>query len=154
MTVRTLDIIADLERDFPVLKKSGYEITEEWNEDFNCVAWALGLTDAAWWPGEGRYWPTEVPRTLTLESFIAVFATVGYTACENGRLEPGFQKIAIYVLDGIPRHATRQLVNGKWTSKIGKGCTIIHNDADALQHSRYGSIMQFLKRPRSAAHRP
>ena len=34
-------------------------------------------------------------------------------------LEPGFEKVALYALGGVPKHAARQLSSGRWSSKLG-----------------------------------
>ncbi|MEK0192863.1 DUF7689 domain-containing protein [Microcoleus anatoxicus] len=55
-------------------------------------------------------------------------------------------KIAIYVLDGKPQHASRQLPNGKWTSKLGQYEDIEHNYLEGLEGSIYGEVSCVMKR--------
>ena len=47
---------------------------------------------------------------------------------------------------GIPTHASRQLSNGRWTSKLGPSERIEH-DFDALEGAAYGQIAQIMRRP-------
>src|SRR5258707_504293 len=54
-----------------------------------------------------------------VESSRYVFTAVGYTVCDNDLLEPGYEKIALFALGGVPKHAARQLPTGQWTSKLG-----------------------------------
>ncbi|MEG3858797.1 hypothetical protein QT974_06710 [Microcoleus sp. herbarium12] len=71
---------------------------------------------------------------------------LGYEICKDDLLEVGYQKIAIYVdLNGIPTHAARQLVNGKWTSKLG-WLEDMEHELDGLVGDRYGVVGQILKR--------
>lgn len=57
---------------------------------------------------------------MTLDAFIQAFQSIGYEVCASDNLEAGFQKLAIYAdYTGKLTHAARQLLNGKWTSKLG-----------------------------------
>jgi hypothetical protein len=104
---------------------------------------------------ETAYWPEGVPRSETVEAFIQAYRTLGYEICDSPALEPGVEKIAIYVnnrVDREPTHAARQLPSGKWTSKLGRAEDIEH---DALQGDyppgcRYGEEATFLARARPA----
>jgi len=99
------------------------------------------------------YWPAGAPREVTLEAFISAYGTLGYEACNDGKLEPEFQKIVIYARSGRPTHAARQLSNGTWTSKLGPWVDIEHDDPDEVLRfpkcSIYGEPVQFLKRPKT-----
>ncbi len=121
---------------------------------YNCVAWAVGKTDAMWWPRRlgGFYWPQGLPRERefkeTLSNFLRAFESEGFTSCEDGTFERGFEKIALYVTkSGHPRHAARLLPNGLWTSKFGFWHDIIHTDLEPLEDEHYGKASVFMKRP-------
>jgi hypothetical protein len=48
---------------FPFLDSEGYTETSPAASEYNCIAWAAGRTDVAWWPdpqGIG-YWPESAP---------------------------------------------------------------------------------------------
>jgi hypothetical protein len=95
------------------------------------------------------YWPPSVPKHETLDAFIAAYATLGYSVCEDGLLEPDFEKIAIFVgATGRPTHASRQLQDGQWTSKLGKAHDISHvlEEVGGFRCSSYGRIAVFMKR--------
>jgi hypothetical protein len=66
--------------------------------------------------------------------------------CEDGRLESGFEKIALFALEGLPKHAARQLQSGRWTSKLGRLEDIEHT-LDDLTGALYGSVALVMKRP-------
>lgn len=117
--------------------------------EYNCIAGAAGDTERWWWPisGSFAYWPLNIPLQETLEAFIEAFAVLGYSPCEDTEFEEGHEKIALYVDNsGKPTHAARQLSNGRWTSKLGKGQDIEH-ELDGLNGSGYGTVAQVLKRP-------
>lgn len=137
-----------LERDYPNLKLTGYEVTSSDTIDYNCVAWAMGETDTWWWPipEHESYWLPHVPRQETLEAFIQLFNKVGYEICLTPIYENNFQKIAIYVLNEKPTHVARQLNNGKWTSKLGSNEDIIHHELQGLEGEKYGKVTIIMKR--------
>jgi len=137
-----------LDRLFPQLTTEGYEVTSPESPRYNCIAWALGQVDAWWWPDpmEQGYWPEGVVRQDTLEAFIEVFGTYGFSLCEHQDLEPGHEKIAIYVnAAGKPTHVARQLSSGRWTSKLGRLEDIEPMTPESLSGSTYGSVRAILK---------
>jgi hypothetical protein len=135
---------------FPRLEAAGYEITSPATRDYNCLAWAAGDT-TRWWDGDktlGYYWPPQAADGKLIEAFMHALSLSGYRPCENGDLEPGFEKVAIY---GIPRdrdylHAARQLPNGEWTSKIGALEDIRHVTVEALYSGDYGIVLKYMRR--------
>lgn len=141
----------DLEQAFPRLITSPYKITSKETDDYNCIAWA-GCDDTEKWdPDEtsGRYWPKEVTRNLELQSFVELYKHEGgYSPCDDGGLEPGFEKIAIFWdLSKQVTHAARQLQSGAWTSKLGDLEDIEHDSVSSLEGNWYGTVAQFMKRP-------
>lgn len=138
----------DLERSFPNLRKTGYEITSDKDLSYNCIAWAAGC-NTRWWepaPSPFAYWPDRVrPREYSTAAFIRVFKSIGYEVCESAQHEPGFERIAIYEKDGMPQHMARQLPNGLWTSKCGDDEDITHT-LEGLENSDYGKVSVIMKR--------
>jgi hypothetical protein len=95
---------------------------------------------------KGRYWPANIARKETIEAFIELFASVRYCHCDNQLFEPGYEKVAIYVLSDKPTHAARQRQSGKWTSKLGLDIDIEHDSPEVLNGPIYGSASIFMKR--------
>ena len=111
--------------------------------DYNCIAWAIGEIHRPWWPNAAPeyYWPSDLPFTETLDSFIAAFEKYGgYEVCVGAHHEWMYQKIALYVDDqGVPTHAARQTWSGTWHSKIGYNIDLSHKTLDRLAGGLYGS---------------
>ena len=131
---------------FPNLTSENYRITSPTSWEYNCIVWAVGITDNWWWPVLGRFWPPDVPREETLEAFLAAFTTYGFSLCTSPDVESRLEKIALYSLEAIPTHATRQLSNGWWTSKLGPSFDIEHSNLEALAGGVYGDPVAFLCR--------
>ena len=140
----------DIEQIFPKLRISGYRIASPRTIEYNCIAWAAEETSKmVWWPDIQNlyFWPSYIPREETLEAFIMVFEQLGYSVCDDGEYEEGFEKIAIYANSNEkPTHAARQLSSDIWTSKLGRLEDIEHN-IDALDGKNYGTVAIFMKRP-------
>jgi hypothetical protein len=137
---------------FPHLVEGSFTITSEATESYNCIAWASGGSSRKWDPSlsDGRFWPKGLRRDFDLACFVELYRTQGYFSCDNGLFEEGFEKIALYVGDDNEvKHAARQLQSARWTSKLGDFEDIEH-ELEALEGGGYGTVKQFLKRPRKS----
>lgn len=132
---------------FPDLVRTGYRITSPPDPAYNCIAWAVGVADAWWWPDPDGfdYWPTGVARERTLAAFTEALGTVGFVPCADASLELGWDKVAIFATQDGPTHAARQLPNGRWTSKLGPDDDIEH-DLAGLCSDIYGAVVQVVRR--------
>jgi hypothetical protein len=144
-------MVEEIELAFPGLRGGNYQVTSQRSDLYNCIAWAVGDTMDWWWPDEpdrpeSAHWPTGAPREQSLEGFREAFATLGYVVCDHDQLESGYEKIALFALAGIPKHAARQLPSGRWTSKLGPMEDIEHALHD-LAGMVYGSVVLVMKRP-------
>ena len=113
-------------------------------EDTTAIAWAAGVISSWWWPD--GYWPSGVPECEELFAFRCLFRRLGYEVCRDGRLEPGFEKVVIYVRCGSPTHAARQLHDGTWTSKLGNFVDIRHLTPEDVGGGEYGEPVLYMKR--------
>ena len=139
----------DIEGTFPAPRSTMWAITSPEDIGYNCVAWAAGETAAWWWPDahEQYFWPPDVPRQVTLEAFVEAYRHMGYIRCGSAELEPGFDKIAVFIdATSRPTHAARQLPTGTWTSKLGRSEDIEH-ELSALEGTQYGSVAVIMTRP-------
>ena len=133
---------------FPGLSNGKYTITSGSTDDYNCIAWAVGDT-TAWWSNQPGYrWPNAI-RNPTVESLVAMFAKMGYETCDSAYLEDGFDKVAVYEKAGLWTHASRQLSNGRWTSKLGLCEDIEIATPDDLSGDLYGAVHCIMRKRRT-----
>ena len=140
-------MIDGLSCDFPHLKKST-KASSPPTPEYNCIAWALNKIDEFWWPHPEAVWPMSSPEEETISAFQMTFSIFGYEPCENGQLESDYEKIALYAKNNRPKHAARQLKNGKWTSKCGSSVDLEH-ELHELEGERYGQVVMYFRRKRS-----
>lgn len=149
--------IGDLTLRLPGLDGSGFSVTSDHTDEYNCVAWALHETDRWWSHIEtlGYYWPPEVERSETIAAYQSMFASRGFEPCADGELRDGFEKVALFASGDEFTHVARQLPNGLWTSKLGQDCDIEH-ELEALvvvrspmSSYRYGEVLAYMQRPRT-----
>ena len=132
-------------RDFPGLTELNHRVTSPRSPEYNCIAWAA--EDLSRWWEPGRHWPTPVATgDYGIAVLEAAFRALRYETCEDGALEPGFQKVALYGSFEFYTHAARQLPDGRWTSKLGRSEDIEHETPDVIAGGLYGEVVQFLKR--------
>jgi hypothetical protein len=136
-----------LEQFFPDLPRTGYSVTSPVSTDYNCIAWAAGVTDEWWWPDPMgiNSWPASVRREESIAAFVEAFQSLGYVPCLDDSPEPGFEKVALYALAGVPKHAALQLPSGRWTSKLGPLEDVEHV-LEGLVGAWYGQVVQILRR--------
>jgi Protein of unknown function (DUF2934) len=134
---------------FPAVSIPDCERTSDPTDDYNCIAWAAGDTTRWWWPQSSQaYWPPWAPDRLAIPAFIQAFQGLGYSSCgDNNVMEPAVEKIAIYATNNEPTHASRQLVTGQWSSKLGPMHDLSHT-AGCMDGPCYGVPAIFMRRPR------
>jgi hypothetical protein len=132
---------------FPNSLTEPFEKTSEQTDDYNCIAWAYGINNKKLWPNALGYdWPRDVPNVPKLESFIILFEKIGFKKCKNGCLKIGYDKIAIYCdIKGEPKHASKQLSDGKWSSKLGRMEDVSHT-VFSMSDGFYGNITTYMER--------
>lgn len=139
-------ILSRMRGPFPRLEGSGFSVTSPVDARYNCIGWAAGDNRRWWWPSPRYFWPKGTPREETLEAFVAAYRTIGFLPTTSRTHEPGVEKVAIYADDfQRPRHAARQLPNGRWTSKLGRDVDIEHSLHD-LEGPAYGTVAIVLAR--------
>ena len=130
-----------------------FGVASECDESYNCIAFAAGDRYRWWQPtpqgtwSEGMYWPPGVPHQMSVAAYERAFATIGYVKCQDGSFETGFEKVALYAIEGQPKHAARQETDSYvWLSKLGNGYDIWHETAEGVGGSRYGEIVSYMRR--------
>jgi hypothetical protein len=147
---------------FPAVIRWPVTRTSDPTEDYNCFAYVVGCEEVPWWPLPIRppyiYWPVPVKddEEDTLAPVLAGFQAVGFAVCQDGNLEAGIEKIAIYVKDrDEPTHAAIQREDGTWQSKLGDGIDVAHElesleSTDEFGPSIYGNARYFMCRKRES----
>ena len=135
------DEIEDL---FPGLAGGGYQITSQASRQYNCVAWALEIT-AGWWSHDG-IWLDSVPRSPEAWALVQIFEAFGYAVCDSAARETGYEKVAVYALNGQWMHAARQLEDGQWSSKLGQFEDITHPSLESLAGELFGDVHCVMRR--------
>ncbi len=117
---------------------------------YNCIAYAVGDT-SQWWEYTPRhYWPPDATRSARIESLQEVFAGLGFGECDDSSIELGYQKVALYEADSEYQHASIQMPNGAWRSKMGEGPVIEHRSPESLSGGIYGNATVFMRKSTSA----
>ena len=71
---------------------------------------------------------------------------MGFAQCDDGTFQSGYQKIALYEDQGAWEHATIQMPNGAWRSKMGEGPVIEHRSPESLSYGPYGNPTVYMRR--------
>ena len=135
----------------PNLNSHNHCITSPPRNRYNCIAWAAGSDTRWWWPDKYGSWPPGVLREVTLSAFLAAFGTLGYEECQDGILEVGHEKVALFAKRDdsgvlVPTHAAKQLCDGQWTSKLGPSEDIEHKKPEDVNGPSYGAPVRFMRR--------
>ncbi|WP_343666277.1 DUF7689 domain-containing protein [Paraburkholderia tropica] len=137
---------------FPNINKIRFQITSPPTPVYNCIAWAATQNDVWWWPSADYYWPEGLPlNDESIANFTAAFATLGYSPCQSGELEEGYEKVVLYSAGGLVKHMARQLKNGGWTSKLGQAFDVSHGTDACLSGNIYGACTHYLRRKSNPA---
>ena len=141
---------------FPGLRyDDGFLITRPEDADYNCSAWAFRRKDCWLWPDEETdgvaVWPENSNGDTGVKTFIEAFKSQGYEVCDSTEHEADVEKIALYAYPDTEEctHASRQLDNGMWTSKLGPSFDICHSSPYTIQGRLYGSVVCILRRKRT-----
>ncbi len=123
---------------FPSLGNN-FEVLAAETPRYNCIAWSCGITKSWVWPG------------ANVADFDRLYAQHGYRRINtlDYRKQAGVQKVVLYghVKQNNGRqiiqctHASRQLKDGTWSSKLGKLPLIRHLTPDSIDgfgSSQYG----------------
>jgi hypothetical protein len=92
-----------------------------------------------------RFWPTGVPLADSVDAFIIALSSLGFVPCNDAGIAANLEKIALYAINGRVKHASGQMANGRWRSKMGKSVDIEH-ELEAVEGPFYGQLAAILQR--------
>ncbi len=157
MGERVEEIVQFLFQVFPNLSQDkDFKVTSKSTPNYNCIAWACKFNER--WiqpPYLGKpnldcvvWWPPEVPQGLHIDSLISLFEHHGYSICKTDEHEDGFRKVALYINEQSKEwtHASRELSNGCWTSKLGEFNDIQHGSPYSIENDDYGKVYCIMKK--------
>jgi hypothetical protein len=150
--------LKELRELFPHANFAADCITSPIDRNYNCVAWAIG-DKRKWWESFGTilpspfppyHWPDDLPQDKLPDTYIRFFQRHNFEVAEDSELEPGIEKIALYIRGDSVQHVARQLPSGRWTSKLGPQEDIEHRlrDIESDGPVSYGRASIFMKRQR------
>jgi len=125
-----------------------FNITEDANLNtaYNCIAWSVGVTDQAFWPGD------------EVSAFDTFYASYGWVPSANGHREFGKRKIALWAaIDNNGHivyctHASRETRDCEWhESKCGYFMGRIMHDRYQMQGGYYGQMVRFYEKAEPGA---
>lgn len=123
-------------------------ITSERTNVYNCIAWAMGMTD--WWVDHnitisGHWWPETAICTNSKDALISAFEALGFVLADSPMLEDGYDKVVLYGRGTSWTHAARIVADGVEHSKFGTGWDGTHS-SKMFHHTIYGDAYAFMKR--------
>lgn len=89
----------EVEAQIPRLSGREYRIESCKDPRYNCFAWAAGDNTRVWSPtliGGGVHWPPGIPAFPSLGGVLAAYQVVGFSECEHGALEHGYEQLAVF----------------------------------------------------------
>ncbi len=108
---------------FPKLTDGNHELTSPKTINYNCIAWAAQNTGRWWQPG--MFWPIDSPRDdHGIGVLVLAFKKLGFEECDDGELEDGFEKVALYGSALMYTHAARQLLMASGQASLVKSRTL------------------------------
>ncbi len=142
---------------FPKLKKDGmFKVTSNINYNFNCIAWAMRMSDRWVDPIQtaGHWWPLPITRLSNQKDELTkAFEALKFKKCNSANKEFFYDKVALYCNPafGIWTHAARVLTPSEYHSKLGEGWDIHHSSGTVLHNpynpdGTYGIEFQLMKR--------
>lgn len=125
-----------------------FNITSAQTSIYNCIAWAMNLTDRWVDPdiSPGKWWPDGVERSLDYNALIEAFKALGFSLADNSNYEEGYDKVVLYGANGEWKHASKVTPNDTEHSKFGEEWDCEHSHA-VLQGLQYGEEYAYMKRP-------
>lgn len=138
-------------RQYPNLNDGNSRVTSPLCVLYNCIAWTVGNQIRYIWPdSDNSYgWPPTIPREATVAAFVQFYRLCGFIACADSALEHGYEKVAIFADNDGVQHASRQLDNGNWTSKLGDLADVEHITLAAVAGGEFGEPVAYMRRAKT-----
>lgn len=135
-----------------------FDLTSNCTPFYNCIGFAMGMTDVCVALGNPAglnwcWWPPTAHHDENPQSLVEAFEYFGFVNCEqDGHVETGFDKVALYEKNGHWTHAAIIEDENLYHSKMGIWWDIVHRGGDLFHNEMYGDIFTFMKRPITDRH--
>lgn len=116
-----------------------FEIKPDTESDtYNCISHTIGLKDRWSWPSSS--W-IDNNSDISKDSFISFYKYHGFEVCKNLDIsyDEKYIKVALYINNSKPKHASIQIDFDWWESKVGQ-LGIIKHDLFELEDDTYGNV--------------
>jgi len=136
----------------PNLTMGNHHISSKYDHHYNCVSHSILEEAVPLWPDNYNHWPASVQRTETIDAFVEFFKCLHFEDVPllATLVTPGYWKVAIYAdSTGFPLHVARQLVDGRWTSKLGLKVDINHENLQCLEGGDFGYVVKIMRHQRT-----
>jgi hypothetical protein len=81
--------------DFPRLTERNHRTTSPATAEYNCIAWSANDVEHWWEPGV--FWPVAAAfGDYGIGVLEQAFRSLQFEPCDDSKLEPGFEKVALY----------------------------------------------------------
>lgn len=129
-------------------------ITSERTSVYNCIAWAMGITDL--WVDynitiPGHWWPATAICDNSKAALVSAFEAIGFVVAESPLMEEGYDKVVLYGVGEHWTHAAKIVSDGVEHSKFGEGWDGTHS-SNMFHNTIYGDAYAFMKRAVSKRH--
>jgi hypothetical protein len=121
-------------------------LTSPATAEYNCLAWALGVSNQSIWPDEDRInsWPESLPRNDRIDTILDFLLSLGFEEVDHGHREHGYTKIAVHLDNLEVAHVSRLTPQGWWESKLGALADVHHDHVHSLSDD-YGSAYRYMR---------
>jgi hypothetical protein len=117
---------------FPNLRN--WNVTAPATGAYNCIAWSVGITNQWLWPGS------------TVANFDAFYASYGWTPSASGKREYGKRKVALWAINSVCKHGSRETYDCDWHESKCGGLERIMHDKFQMQGGTYGKIIKYYEK--------
>lgn len=114
---------------------------------YNCISHTLNIKNKWSWPksvDSDNYWPIS-NISETIDAFDEFYEYHGFTKTNMNKIYLGKNKIVLYSIGEIPKHAALQIKDDLYESKMGRGEIIRHDPFD-IENSIYGNIVRLYEK--------
>jgi hypothetical protein len=146
-------------RDWPNTRYHPLVIKSPKTIKYNCAAFAVGQEDY-WFECADEslkqlylgscefHWPENILQNASLNAYIELYEQHGFEKLSslNADFVGGVTKIALYGKGDDFMHASKQMPDGRWASKLGPLQDVEHDNLRVLEGPTYGMVKAIMQK--------